>query len=404
MSPQAGTIAPDPAPPRNGSDTIPELGSFDHYARLVRRSLGVPVGLVSIVEDYRQVFPGALGLPDPWQEERETPLTHSFCKYVVAEEKPLIIEDAREEPRLAENLAIPVLGVIAYAGWPITNSLGQVVGSLCAIDGEPRAWTVVDLENLSDLAAACSAEIAQRELVLASASLVSELERSNEHLETLGAQVSHDLQNPIGALSGTLELLEDEVAAETPDVDTVRMLLARSHRCVSRMSVLVRDVLRYAVVGGELTIREVDVADLVTSVLDDVPALAGVQVGVGELPSVNADALQLRLLLQNLLANVAKHAGGGPVEVQAHVDAGGDGESWVLEIVDHGRGIPPEARDRVFAAHERLDHSVPGSGLGLATCRRVVAAHHGTIGLDETPGGGTTVRVRLPRRAGLTAS
>lgn len=371
----------------------PELGSFDHYARLVKRSLSVPVGLVSIVEEYRQVFPGALGLPDPWQEERETPLSHSFCKYVVAREEPLIVEDARKEPFLVDNLAIPVLGVIAYAGWPITNSHGQVVGSLCAIDGEPRAWTSVDLENLRDLAAACSAEIAQRELVLASANLVAELERSNEHLAALGAQVSHDLQNPIGAMSGTLELLDDELTADEPDVDTMALLVLRARRCTSRMSVLVQDVLRYAVVGGELALHDLDVTELVTSVLEDVPTLAEVRVTVGDLPSVHADGLQLRLLLQNLLTNVAKHAGGGPVEVQAEIDD----EHWVLAIIDHGRGVPAEARDRVFAARTRLDHSVPGSGLGLATCRRVVDAHGGTIGLVETPGGGATVLVKLPR-------
>ncbi|WP_323793905.1 GAF domain-containing sensor histidine kinase [Nocardioides sp.] len=371
----------------------PELGSFDHYARLLQRSLGVPVGLVSIVEEYRQVFLGALGLPDPWQEARETPLSHSFCQYVVAREEPLIIEDAREEPFLADNLAIPVLGVIAYAGWPITDSRGKVVGSLCAIDGEPRAWTPVDLENLRDLAAACSAEIAQRELVQASAHLVAELERSNEHLATLGSQVSHDLQNPIQALTGTLELLDEELEAEPPSVDTMALLVSRGHKCATRMSALVKDVLRYAVVGGELAKHDLDVTDLVTSVLDDVPTLASVDVHLGDLPSVRADGLQLRLLLQNLLTNVAKHAGGGSVEVQAHLDD----DVWVLEVVDHGRGVPVEDRDRIFASHTRLDHSVPGSGLGLATCRRVVAAHGGTIGLVETPGGGATVVVRLPR-------
>lgn len=117
---------------------LPAPGSFDHYARLVRRSLGVPVGLVSIVEEYRQVFPGALGLPDPWQQERETPLSHSFCKHVVAQEESLIIEDARDVPLLADNLAIPELRVIAYAGWPITNSLGQV-GGRCARSTASRA-------------------------------------------------------------------------------------------------------------------------------------------------------------------------------------------------------------------------------------------------------------------------
>ncbi len=374
-------------------ELLPPLGSFDHYARLVRRSLDVPTALVSIVETYRQVFPGALGLPDPWQKERETPLSHSFCKYVVADERPLVIEDARQDERLADNLAISDLGVIAYAGWPITNSHGEVIGSLCAIDSKPRTWTELDLENLADLAAACSAEIAQRELVRATSSLVTELERSNEHLATLGAQVSHDLQNPLGALSGTLELLDEERTAADPDLATIGMLIGRAHRCVSRMSELVQDVLSYAVVGGELVLHELDVADLVASVLDDLPSLAEVAVHVGELPPVTADGLQLRLLLQNLLANVSKHAGGGTAEVQAHLD----GDDWVLEVIDHGRGIPPEAREQVFAAHTRLDRSVPGSGLGLATCRRVVEAHGGTIGLAETPGGGTTVLVRLPR-------
>ncbi len=369
--------------------SLPELGSFDHYARLVRRALNVPVGLVSIVEAYRQVFPGALGLPDPWQDERETPLSHSFCKYVVAEEKPLIIEDARTVDRLVDNLAIPVLGVIAYAGWPITNSHGQVIGSLCAIDGVPRTWSADELENLSDLASACSAEIAQRELVEASSRLVAELQRSNEHLTTLGAQVSHDLQNPLAALTVIIDLLGDE----TTDVAMVGPLLERAHRCVTRMSALVADVLRYATVGGALAIHEVDVADLLASVLDDVPALASVDVTLGELPTVAADALQLRLLLQNLLSNAATHAPGSPVEVSAHRDE----QAWVLEVVDHGRGVPAEDRARVFDAHERLDRSVPGFGLGLATCVRVVRAHGGTIELDETPGGGATVRVCLPR-------
>lgn len=371
---------------------LPALGSFDHYARLVKNTLRVPTGLVSIVETYRQVFPGALGLPEPWQEARETPLSHSFCKYVVAEERPLIIRDAREEPWLAGNLAIPVLGVVAYVGWPITNSHGHVVGSLCAIDSVPRDWTTLDLENLSDLAAACSAEIAQRELVLASSSLVAELKRSNEQLATLGAQVSHDLQNPLVALSGMLELLDEARTSPDPDLATTGLLLSRARRCVARMSTLVQDVLRYAVVGGELVMHELDVPDLLASVLDDIPALRSVEVTVGDLPTVCADELQLRLLLQNLLANVAKHAGSGPVEVRAHVD----GDAWVLEIIDHGRGIRAEDRKRVFMADERLDHSVPGSGLGLATCGRVVAAHGGSIELDETPGGGTTVRVRLP--------
>ncbi len=133
--------------------------SFDHYARLVRRFVGVPVALVTLVEEDRQVFPGVLGLPEPWLAARETPLTHSLCRYVVADGAPLVAEDVREVPRLADSLAVPDLGVVGYAGWPLTDASGRAVGSLCAIDTEPRAWTEEDLAALEDLARACSAEL-----------------------------------------------------------------------------------------------------------------------------------------------------------------------------------------------------------------------------------------------------
>ena len=138
--------------------------SLDRYARLVRSTLGVPVALVSLVEQDRQVFPGAQGLPEPWAQRRSTPLSHSFCQHVVSDEAPLVVSDARSEPRLAANLAIPEIGVIAYAGYPITDGAGAVAGSLCAIDTSPRQWTALELAVLEDLAAACSTELAQRAL------------------------------------------------------------------------------------------------------------------------------------------------------------------------------------------------------------------------------------------------
>jgi serine phosphatase RsbU (regulator of sigma subunit) len=138
--------------------------SLDRYARLASRVLGTPIALVSLVEEGRQVFPGACGLPPALDAERETPLSHSFCQYVVADQAPLVISDARADDRLRDNLAIPDLGVIAYAGWPITDHTGTIVGSLCAIDTEPRTWSAYDLEMLEDLATACSTELSERGL------------------------------------------------------------------------------------------------------------------------------------------------------------------------------------------------------------------------------------------------
>ncbi|MFI5959074.1 GAF domain-containing SpoIIE family protein phosphatase [Cryptosporangium sp. NPDC051539] len=129
---------------------------FDRFAEMVRTVLGVPVALVSLVDRDRQFFPGACGLGDPWAQDRETPLSHSFCQHVVATAAPLVVVDAREDPRVRGNLAIEDLGVVGYAGMPLTDAEGQVLGSLCAIDQSPRQWTERELWALRDLAAACS--------------------------------------------------------------------------------------------------------------------------------------------------------------------------------------------------------------------------------------------------------
>jgi serine phosphatase RsbU (regulator of sigma subunit) len=138
--------------------------SFDRYARIVRRALDVPVALVSLVERDRQVFVGAVGLEPELQEARQTPLTHSFCQWVVHDQAPVVTSDARLDERLRDNLAIPDLGVVAYAGHPLRDHTGRIIGSLCAIDTEPREWDEASLQVLGDLAAACSTEIAQRSM------------------------------------------------------------------------------------------------------------------------------------------------------------------------------------------------------------------------------------------------
>ena len=138
--------------------------AFDRLAALVRRVIGVPVALVSLVDRDGQVFPGEQGLPEPWSSNRCTPLSHSFCQHVVIDGSALVISDARLDPRVADNLAIEDLRVIAYAGIPISDVTGRVVGSLCAIDHEPRVWKSSELAILRDLAAAVSAELQLRDV------------------------------------------------------------------------------------------------------------------------------------------------------------------------------------------------------------------------------------------------
>ncbi|RYJ06144.1 MAG: GAF domain-containing protein, partial [Actinomycetales bacterium] len=135
---------------------------MERYAERVRDRLGVPVSLVSLVQADQQVFPGMCGLPDPWASRRATPLSHSFCQHVVTSGQPLVIDDARSEELVQDNLAVSELSVVAYAGMPLTDDDGHVLGSLCAIDTEPRSWTPEEIALPQDVALDCMHEIRLR--------------------------------------------------------------------------------------------------------------------------------------------------------------------------------------------------------------------------------------------------
>ena len=133
--------------------------SFDRLARLASSVLNAPVALVSLVDSDRQFFKSCLGLPEPWASQRESPLTHSFCQHAVASREPLLVDDSREHAVLRDNLAIRDMGVIAYAGIPLTTPDDDVLGSFCAIDNKPRTWTKSDLDTLNDFAQSAMAYI-----------------------------------------------------------------------------------------------------------------------------------------------------------------------------------------------------------------------------------------------------
>lgn len=142
-------------------DTQPEA-VFDRAVELANDVLGTPVGLLSLVDGKRQFFKAQAGLPEPYSTRRQTPLSHSFCQYVVGTDAPLSVRDAREDPVLKDNLAIPDLSVIAYLGVPVHDDQGQVLGSFCTIDSEPRDWTERDLRVLQNIAVGVESEIALR--------------------------------------------------------------------------------------------------------------------------------------------------------------------------------------------------------------------------------------------------
>lgn len=162
----------------------PPSETFDRLVDLATKLLDVPTAVVTLVEPERQFFLAGLGIGEPWKGQRGTPISHSFCKYVVASESDLVVDDARENPLVKDNPAIEELDVIAYAGTPLKLSSGEVLGSFCAIDHEPRHWSPTQIEALQTLASATMAEI---ELRLATRALSEREQRFRGALEEIRA-------------------------------------------------------------------------------------------------------------------------------------------------------------------------------------------------------------------------
>jgi two-component sensor histidine kinase len=209
-------------------DTAPEE-PFDRLTQLVCRVLRVPVSLVSLVDADRQFFKSQQGLPEPWAETRETPLSHSFCQHVVLRREPLIVEDARSDPRVCDNLAIPEIGVAGYLGVPLTTPDGHILGSLCAIDIKARAWSDDDLLTLQDIARAVMGEIALR------AEIVRRRE-SEEQLALLSQELTHRIKNIFAVTSSLIALSAKSGGTADELVATIRKrlgALSRAHDYVT---------------------------------------------------------------------------------------------------------------------------------------------------------------------------
>ncbi|MGV8979176.1 MAG: GAF domain-containing SpoIIE family protein phosphatase [Cellulomonas sp.] len=135
---------------------------FDRLAQTAQRHLGVAIVLVTLVSRSGQVHPGAAGLPPELDASRFSPLTTSLCWHVVTSRSELVVQDVRVMEPLAGSPVSGGLDIVAYAGFPLVDESGVVVGALAAIDHEPRAWTERDLALLHDLAGACSAGLGVR--------------------------------------------------------------------------------------------------------------------------------------------------------------------------------------------------------------------------------------------------
>jgi light-regulated signal transduction histidine kinase (bacteriophytochrome) len=226
----------------------------------------------------------------------------------------------------------------------------------------------------------------------------TELERSNADLQQFAYVASHDLSEPLRMVSSYVQLLARRYRGRLDsDADE---FIRYAVDGASRMQALIDGLLLYSRTGTLVyTHRPIDCSKVLASTLSTMDRRVkstGAIVTVDPLPTVTGDETQLGQLFQNLLFNALKFV--SDRQPRIHVTAVRDGPGWLFSITDNGIGIEPRHTERIFKVFQRLHNheAYPGSGIGLAICKRIVERHGGRIWAEPVPTGGTRFSFTLP--------
>jgi PAS domain S-box-containing protein len=228
------------------------------------------------------------------------------------------------------------------------------------------------------------------------------LESSNAELEQFAYVASHDLQEPLRMVASYTQMLARRYKGKLDeDADE---FIAYAVDGATRMQALINDLLAYSRVGTRgRPFEVVDTATLVDQVSADLSVAIGeadATITRGSLPQVMGDPLQLGQLFQNLVSNAIKFR--GEIRPEVRITADREGAAWRFAVQDNGIGIDPAYAERIFVIFQRLHTRAeyPGTGIGLAICKKIVERHGGRIWVESQPGAGTAFYFTIPARGG----
>lgn len=304
-------------------DTPPEE-VFDRAVRLATRLTGTPVGLLSLVDGERQFFKAQTGLTGDVARDRQTPLSHSFCQYVVTSDAPLSVADARDHQLLRENLAVDELGVVAYLGIPVHGPGGEPLGSFCAIDNKPHEWTQAQVEALTDLSRMLETEIALRQML--------------EDRQLLLREMNHRVKNIFAMISGIIRLSRRR---ETSAEELATVLESRVQALAQAHELIVPVVVAHEQAGPQISLQKL-IATLLEPHLDR--EIERVTIDGPNLILGQKAVTYLALVFHELATNAAKYGALSGTEGQLTVAWRTEGDRVEIDWSEDGI-VPPSTPD-----------------------------------------------------------
>jgi signal transduction histidine kinase len=385
-------------------DTMPEA-AFDDLCGLAAYICGTPVAHVSLIDGDRQFLKSIHGMG-----VQGMPRNMTFCTHALTDSGVFVVSDLSKDERFSAHPFVESdPHVRFYAGAPLVTDDGYALGTLCVMDVVPRQLEPRQLAALAALSRQVIDQLdlrrnnsrldaAERAMSLARA----RAERANEAKTTFLARINHDVRTPLTSVLGYAEIVQADPHADDV-MESVARIISASHHILALVNTI-NDIGRIESGALSLSPERIDVNEIVRQAMEMVGPLADAQ-GIATAFSadtppcgVYADRQRTLDILLNLLSNGIKYnRKNGTLTVTCRNEEG----CVRIAVADTGLGIPSDKLPLLFRPFERLgaeDTSIQGTGLGLASARRLCEAMGGTIGVESALDIGSTFFIVLPAR------
>ncbi|WP_299824946.1 ATP-binding protein [uncultured Pontibacter sp.] len=366
---------------------------FDDITELASVICDTPISLITLLTHNRQWFKSRKGI-----DVTETPRSISFCHHAIKQENVYEVTDAHQDEIFRENpLVTGDPNIRFYAGAPLITESGHRLGTLCVIDTVAKKLTDAQKKALKTLSKQVMVQFELRQKQKQLEKEKKFLEEANEKLDRFTHMVSHDLKEPVHNISAIVEWVEEDLTAGNFGLISEHAALLKER--AEAMDALISGLLEYAGMQIQnLNKEEVAVGELLQSIKSGLRGAAGFEITISpDMPVIKTEKVLLNQVFSNLLSNAIKYhqTGQGKIDVSASVTSKG---SYLFCVKDDGPGIPADCQQKIFGLFERLarDSKKEGSGIGLATVRKIVEERGGKIWVESELGKGAAFYFTWP--------
>ncbi len=365
-------------------DTLQEE-DYDNITRIASQICETPISLITLIDEKRQWFKSKTGL-----SVNETPREFAFCAHAINEPTtPFIVEDARDDERFLDNPLVTGLpNVIFYAGIPLVTQQGSALGTLCVIDNKPKVLNKDQLASLKALGKQVMNLLELRRSKLLLEKSLTEITEKNLELDQFASTAAHDIKSPLAVIKGyTQIIINDYQLAITPAVSE---MLDRIDSAASHLNDMVNGMLSFSRSTDDL--KNHNTIIFPEHLIDKIRHLVKADYKISIELKTNLEELVtnhtvLEQVLINLISNAIKYNDKEVAKILVEINE--DENYYHFAVRDNGIGINAEDRNRIFeifkttGAPDRYGNK--GTGIGLATVKKLINALEGSISVESEP-------------------